>query len=46
MISKLFGLPIKAGKIKLRKKQKILSDASMSAVEHVRKFSVHFSAGF
>ena len=30
-ISKLFGLPIKAGKIKLKKKQK-LSDASMSTV--------------
>ena len=31
-ISKLFGLSIKAGKIKLKKK---LSDASMSTVERV-----------
>ena len=31
-ISKLFGLPSKAGKIKLKKK---LSDASMSTVERV-----------
>ena len=34
MIAKLFGLSIKAGKIKLQKKYK-LSDASMSIVERV-----------
>ena len=34
MIAKLFGLSIKAGKIKLQKKNK-LSDASMSIAERV-----------
>ena len=34
MIAKLFGLSIKAGKIKLQKKKK-LSDASMSIAERV-----------
>ena len=35
MIAKLFGLSIKAEKIKLQKKKKKLSDASMSIAERV-----------
>ena len=35
MISKLFGLSLKVGEIKLKKKQKFLSDESKSTVERV-----------
>ena len=35
LISMLFGLSVKAGKVKLEKKTKFLSDANMSTVECV-----------
>ena len=44
LISKLFGLPFKAGNIFFLKKTKFLSDVSMSTVYVSPKFLVHSSA--